>query len=306
MRTVVGVAFKRPGKTYTFDPDGINLHVGDRVVVRTTKGTELGEVVTFPRQVEDDQVNQPLKKVVRRANEDDLERLERKKEKELDALKVGQEQVAAHNLDMRLVEVDQAFDGSKMTFYFTSENRIDFRELVRDLASRFKTRIELRQIGVRDKARMVGGLGHCGKDLCCTMFLSDLNPVSIRMAKEQNLPLNPQKISGVCGRLMCCLRYEFEAYKDFKKRAPRRGACVETCDGFKGRVVDQNVLKERLKVVDENGKLVVVDLADIKCVCADKKIERPEAESEPKPEVESPAEADELKAMEDEAVVKDE
>lgn len=280
MSTIVGVAFKRPGKTYSFDPGGLSLHMGEQVVVKTTKGVELGEVVSMPREVEEGRLNQPLKRIMRKANEDDIAKLERNRARQAEAFRVGQEQIEAYKLPMRLVEVDQAFDGSKMTFYFTADSRVDFRDLVKDLASKFKTRIELRQIGVRDKARMVGGLGHCGKDLCCTMFLSDLNPVSIRMAKEQNLPLNPQKISGVCGRLMCCLRYEVEAYKDFRKRAPRRGACVETCDGHKGCVVDQNVLKERLRLEDENGKRFEVALADIKGPCVDKKLERAEAEVE--------------------------
>ncbi|MDP1808634.1 MAG: stage 0 sporulation family protein [Actinomycetota bacterium] len=285
MKTIVGVAFKRPGKTYSFNPDGLTLRVGDRVVVKTTQGVELGEVVAFPREVEDDAVAQPLKKVVRKANDEDVAKLERNREKQAAALKDAQEKIEEHRLPMRLVEVDQAFDGSKMTFYFTADSRVDFRELVKDLAGKFKTRIELRQVGVRDKARMVGGLGHCGKDLCCTMFLSDLNPVSIRMAKDQNLPLNPQKITGVCGRLMCCLRYEVEAYKDFKKRAPRRGACVETCDGHKGCVVEQNVLRERLKIQDENGHRMDVPLTDIKGVCDDKKLERAEPEIEAEAEL---------------------
>ena len=285
MRTIVGVAFKRPGKTYSFDPDGLTLRVGDQVVVKTTKGVELGEVVAFPRDVEDAAIAQPLKKVVRKANDEDVAKLERNRERQAEALKAAQNKIEEHRLPMRLVDVDQAFDGSKMTFYFTADSRVDFRELVKDLAGKFKTRIELRQVGVRDKARMVGGLGHCGKDLCCTMFLSDLNPVSIRMAKDQNLPLNPQKISGVCGRLMCCLRYEVEAYKDFKKRAPRRGACVETCDGHKGCVVEQNVLRERLKLQDENGHRFDVPLTDIKGVCDDKKLERAEPEIEAEEEL---------------------
>lgn len=280
MKTIVGVAFKRPGKTYSFDPAGLSLRVGEQVVVKTVNGVEFGEVVAAPREVEDSAVSQPLKKVVRKANDDDIAKIKRNREKQAQALKTAQSKIDEHGLPMRLVDVDQAFDGSKMTFYFTADSRVDFRELVKDLASKYKMRIELRQVGVRDKARMVGGLGHCGKDLCCTMFLSDLNPVSIRMAKDQNLPLNPQKISGVCGRLMCCLRYEVEAYKDFKKRAPRKGACVETCDGFKGCVVEQNVLRERLKVADDSGNRIDIPLSDIKRVCASKKHQRPEKDLE--------------------------
>ena len=296
MRKIVGVVFKRPGKKYSFDPAGLTLHLGDRVVAKTTKGTELGEVVSVPREIGNDKAPQPLKKIVRKANEEDLAQNQARQEKAHEAVGVCRERIAAHNLPMRLVEVEQSFDGSKMTFYFTSETRVDFRELVKDLAARFKTRIELRQIGVRDKARLVGGLGHCGKDLCCTMLLGDLSPVSIRMAKDQDLPLNPQKISGVCGRLMCCLRYEHEAYKDFKKRAPRKGACIETCGGVKGCVIDYNAIRERLKLEDEAGKLIDVPLADVKRVQTDKRQERREVEIEAKAEAE-------LKALEDEEVL---
>jgi cell fate regulator YaaT (PSP1 superfamily) len=278
MPIIVGVAFKRPGKTYHFDPDDLKLSLGDRVIVKTAKGVELGEIVSHAHEVPEREISRPLKKVVRKANEDDLDKRRRHEEREAESLKLAQKKVAEHRLPMRLVEADQAFDESKLTFYFTAENRIDFRELVKELAGRFKTRIELRQIGVRDKARMVGGLGQCGQNLCCNVFLSDLNPVSIRMAKEQNLPLNPLKISGVCGRLMCCLRYEFEAYKDFNKRAPRKGACVETCDGHKGCVVERNVLRERVKIQGEDGKRTEVNLADLKPGCATNPPKQPRRE----------------------------
>ncbi len=264
MPTVIEVAFRRRGKTYSFNPGNLTLAVGDQVILKTTQGMEIGEITSNAREVEEEKVKRPLKKVVRKANVEDLERAARNSVREDEAFHVGEEKIAEHKLPMKLVRVEQIFDGSKMAFYFTAENRVDFRELVKDLASHFKTRIELRQIGVRDKARMIGGMGICGKDLCCTMFLSDLNPISIRMAKEQFLPLNPQKISGVCGRLMCCLRYEFEAYKDFRKRAPKRGACIETCNGHKGCVLDMNAVKERVRIQeDETGKRFEVDIKDI-------------------------------------------
>ena len=272
MPTVVAVVFRRPGKTYDFNPGKLKLDTGDQVIVKTNQGLEMGSVSSVPREISDDKVKRPLKKVMRRANHDDLERLRRNLDKEEDAFKVGLAKTIDHKLEMKIVKVEQLFDGSKMVFYFTAENRVDFRELVKDLASHFKTRIELRQIGVRDKARMIGGLGLCGKDLCCTMFLTDFVPVSIRMAKEQNLPLNPQKISGICGRLMCCLRYEVEAYKDFRKRAPRKGKCVETCEGHKGCVIGMNAVKERIKLRGDDGKFLEVPLADITKVFPDKDV----------------------------------
>lgn len=272
MQTVVAVSFRRPGKTYDFNPGQLNLDTGDQVIVKTNQGLEVGSITSAPREIADDKVKRPLKKVMRRANDDDLEKLRRNLDKEEEAFSVGLKKTVDHKLDMKIVKVEQLFDGSKMVFYFTAENRVDFRELVKDLASHFKTRIELRQIGVRDKARMIGGLGLCGKDLCCTMFLTDFVPVSIRMAKEQNLPLNPQKISGICGRLMCCLRYEVEAYKDFRKRAPRKGKCVETCEGHKGCVIGMNAVKERIKLRGDDGKYLEVPLADITKVLLDKDV----------------------------------
>ncbi len=261
---VVGVSFKRPGKVYYFDPDGIKLERGEFAVVKTTKGIEVGEIVESPKEKEPKEGAEPLKKVIRRVNDEDHAKLEADREKEGAALKHVAKRIVDFKLPMRLVEADQAFDGSKMTFYFTAENRVDFRDLVKDLATHFRTRIELRQVGVRDKARVVGGIGHCGQKLCCSVFLSDLNPVSIRMAKEQNLSLNPHKISGTCGRLMCCLQYEYAAYKDFHKRAPKKGSCVETCEGGKGCVIQENVLKERLKIRDDEGRVTEIALADVK------------------------------------------
>ena len=273
MPMVVAISFRRSGKTYDFNPVHLKLGISDQVIVKTNQGLELGSVVSAPREISEDRVKRPLKKVMRRANDDDLARLRRNLDREEEAFKVGLEKTAEHKLEMKIVRVEQIFDGSKMIFYFTAENRIDFRELVKDLASHFKTRIELRQIGVRDKARMIGGLGLCGKDLCCTMFLTDFVPVSIRMAKEQNLPLNPQKISGICGRLMCCLRYEVEAYKDFRKRAPKKGKCVETCEGNKGCVIGMNAIKEKIKLRADDGKYLEVPLADITKVLPDKDVQ---------------------------------
>lgn len=266
MQDVVGVVFRRLGKVYHFDPDGLSLLPGDKVIVRTQNGTELGEVSEALRKLEDEHVEQPLKKVVRRAQEDDLAKRERNQQKEAEAFAYAKVRIAESKLAMQLFQVEQSFDGSKMTFYFTAESRVDFRDLVRELAGHYKTRIELRQIGVRDKAKMVGGLGHCGQNLCCATYLSDLNPVSIRMAKEQNLSLNPIKISGVCGRLMCCLQYEYGAYKDFNKRAPGKGACIETCSGHKGCVIEQNPVRERLKIRDDDGVVSEIPLEDVKCV----------------------------------------
>lgn len=265
MTQVVGVSFRQPGKQYFFDPAGLTLSCGDLVIVKTSKGLECGEIVQEAIEVEDEEIVSPLKKIIRRANAEDQAAYQENQDKEKDAFKKAQEKIAEHKLDMRLVNVELLFDRSKMVFYFTADARVDFRELVKDLATTFKTRIELRQIGVRDKAKMVGGLGHCGQRLCCTVFLSDLDPVSIRMAKEQNLPLNPLKISGVCGRLMCCLRYEFEAYKDFNKRAPKPGSVIETTTGEGGKVVELNVLREQVTVQDKEGRLLDFPLAEIKC-----------------------------------------
>ncbi len=263
MQEVVGVVFRRLGKLYHFDPNGLRLLPGDQVIVKTQKGIEMGEVEEAPFSLEEEHIAQPLKKVLRRANEEDLAKLEENSEKEAEAFKYGKEKIAEVGLKMQLFQVEQSFDENKMTFYFTAENRVDFRNLVKDLAAHLKTRIELRQIGVRDKAKMVGGFGHCGQNLCCSMWLDNLNPISIRMAKEQNLSLNPVKISGVCGRLMCCLQYEHEAYKDFNKRAPGKGKCVETCSGHSGCVISQNPVRERLKIRSENGMVTEVPLSDV-------------------------------------------
>ena len=247
MATVIGVRFKKAGKVYYFDPSGIWPRPGDSVIVETTRGVELGEVVTGSRSVNDAQLVSPLRKVVRMATEEDVRRAETNEQREKEAFTVCQEKIAKHKLDMKLVSVEYTFDNSKIIFYFTANGRVDFRELVKDLAGVFKTRIELRQIGVRDEAKMLGGLGACGRPICCGAFLGDFQPVSIKMAKEQNLSLNPTKISGQCGRLMCCLKYEQDNYDAVLKRVPRVGKDIVTPDGV-GVITEINVIKERVKV----------------------------------------------------------
>ena len=213
MQKVVGIRFKKAGKIYYFDPEEMELPDGSFAIVETSRGLEYGEVVVAPSMVPDEEVVQPLKKVIRVATEEDCQQILENRQKEEEAFKICLEKIREHGLDMKLVDVEYTFDRSKVIFYFTSEGRVDFRELVKDLAAIFRTRIELRQIGVRDEAKMIGGLGPCGRVLCCHTFLGEFEPVSIRMAKDQNLSLNPTKISGVCGRLMCCLRFESDAYE---------------------------------------------------------------------------------------------
>ncbi|MBQ7957841.1 MAG: stage 0 sporulation family protein [Clostridia bacterium] len=247
MAEVIGVRFKDVGKVYFFDPDGKQLKKFDRVIVETSRGVECGEVAAENREVEDDKIIHPLKKLIRIATEEDLKIVAQNKEKEKKAFDICLEKIEKHGLDMKLVEAEYTFDNSKILFYFTSDGRVDFRELVKDLASVFRTRIELRQIGVRDESKMVGGLGMCGRPLCCSSFLGDFQPVSIKMAKEQGLSLNPTKISGTCGRLMCCLKYEQEAYEHLLRVTPKVGAIVETDEG-RGTVQEVNLLKGKLKV----------------------------------------------------------
>jgi cell fate regulator YaaT (PSP1 superfamily) len=247
MNTIVGIRFKDTGKIYYFDPSALELAQGDWAVVETAQGKECGEVMLSPREVPDEQIVAPLKKVQRKATAEDMKIVEERAGKEKHALEVCQEKVLAHNLDMKLVNVEFSFDGSKIVFYFTADGRVDFRALVRDLAAVFRTRIELRQIGVRDEVKMLGGLGPCGREACCKAFLTDFSPVSIRMAKDQNLSLNPTKISGLCGRLMCCLNYEQEHYAATLQRCPRKGATVLTPEG-PATVDDVLILKEKVKV----------------------------------------------------------
>ena len=251
MAEVIGVRFKNVGKVYYFDPDNNKLNTGDMVIVETARGIECGEVAMANKEVSNDEIVFPLKKLIRKATKEDLERIKNNEEKEKEALKICEQKIKEHNLEMKLVDVEYSFDNSKLLFYFTADGRVDFRALVKDLASVFRTRIELRQIGVRDEAKMLGTLGACGRACCCSNFLGEFQPVSIKMAKEQGLSLSPVKISGTCGRLMCCLKYEQEAYIDLLKRTPKVGAIVKTNLG-KGRVVDVNLLTGTLKVKMDN------------------------------------------------------
>lgn len=252
MAEVIGVRFKEVGKIYYFDPDGQELKKGERVIVETVRGVECGEVALENREISDEEIVKPLKKLIRKADEKDLRTLEENKKKEKNAFGICQKKIADHKLDMKLVDVEYTFDGGKVLFYFTADGRVDFRELVKDLAGVFRTRIELRQIGVRDESKMIGGLGICGRPFCCRSFLGDFQPVSIKMAKEQGLSLNPTKISGTCGRLMCCLKYEQNAYEYLLKITPKPGAIVETAEGA-GTVVDFSLLTGTLKVKLHNN-----------------------------------------------------
>lgn len=253
--TVVGIRFKPAGKIYYFDPGELKLSLNDGVIVETSRGIEYGIVVIEPRQVPEEEVVGALKMVLRLAGEDDLEQLRANREKEIKAMEICQAKIADHGLPMKLVDVEQTFDGNKIIFYFTADGRIDFRELVKDLAAVFRTRIELRQIGVRDEAKMMGGLGCCGRELCCATWLADFATVSIRMAKEQNLSLNPTKISGICGRLMCCLKFENEVYEQAKEGFPEIGRRVTTPDG-EGKVNGINIFKQTVNVELRESKLI--------------------------------------------------
>ena len=248
MTTIIGIRFRNSGKTYYFNPGEYTLAKGDMAVVETARGPECGEVVLPNREVPDDTVVKPLKSVLRPATAEDRQRIAQNAEKEQNAMRVCQEKIRSHNLDMKLVDVEYAFDGSKILFYFTADGRVDFRGLVKDLASVFRTRIELRQIGVRDEAKMLGGLGICGRPFCCAQFLSDFQPVSIKMAKEQGLSLNPTKISGSCGRLMCCLKYEQNTYDELLRSTPRVGTLVQTDEG-RGVVREVNLLAGKVAVL---------------------------------------------------------
>ena len=249
MIRVIGVRFRQAGKIYYFDPVDFDIEVGQHVIVETARGIEYGLVLTGPREVEDDKVIQPLKPVIRVATPEDDEIEMKNKEKEKSAFNICLEKIAKHKLEMKLIDAEYTFDNNKVLFYFTADGRIDFRELVKDLASVFKTRIELRQIGVRDETKILGGIGICGRTLCCHSHLSEFAPVSIKMAKEQNLSLNPTKISGVCGRLMCCLKNEEETYEYLNSKLPMIGDRVTTLDGFRGEVSGVNVLRQIVKIV---------------------------------------------------------
>jgi cell fate regulator YaaT (PSP1 superfamily) len=258
MIDVVGIRFRPAGKIYFFDPCDIEFNQGEMAIVETARGIECGEVILTNRQVSEEEIVTPLKSVIRKATEEDLAHVKENKEKEKEAFAICLEKIEKHGLEMKLIDVEYTFDNNKILFYFTADGRVDFRELVKDLASVFRTRIELRQIGVRDEAKMMGALGPCGRTLCCCTHLSEFHPVSIKMAKEQSLSLNPTKISGTCGRLMCCLKYEQETYENLLKKTPKNGAVVQTPHG-QGTVVQVNLLREKIKV-----KLDYEQGADIK------------------------------------------
>ncbi len=249
MTKVIGVRFRQAGKIYFFSPGKFHIKQGDKVIVETARGIEFGSVVSGMKEVPDDTIMQPLKSVIRIATEEDRRNEERNREKEKEAFKVCLEKIREHDLDMKLINAEYTFDNNKVLFYFTADGRIDFRDLVKDLAAVFRTRIELRQIGVRDETKIRGGIGICGRPLCCHTYLSEFAPVSIKMAKEQNLSLNPTKISGVCGRLMCCLTNEEETYEELNSRLPAIGDFVTTPDGLKGEVQSVSVLRQLVKVV---------------------------------------------------------
>ena len=272
MTEVVSVKFKDGGREYYFDPDGITLTAGENVIVETQNGIEFGTVSTANREVEDSTIVKPLKKLLRRATEKDIKKVAENRKKQDEAFGICEELIAQHQLDMKLVEVEYSFDSNKIVFFFTSDGRVDFRELVKDLAARFHTRIELRQIGVRDEAKLLGGLGICGQPYWCEQFLSDFQPVSIKMAKEQGLSLNPTKISGSCGRLMCCLKYEQDAYEYLNSFTPNVGATVQTDEG-PAVVTDANVITGNLfvKLVDSDSIPFKVHRDDVKLISRSKK-----------------------------------
>ena len=268
MTQVIGVRFKDTGKIYYFDPKGMKIKAGSHVIVETARGTECGIVAEGNKNIEDDEVVAPLQEVKRIATQEDMKVLESNRKKEKEAYDICAKKIESHGLDMNLTEVEYTFDGSKIIFYFTAEGRVDFRELVKDLAGTFHSRIELRQIGVRDESKMIGGLGICGRPFCCSTFLNDFHSVSIKMAKEQGLSLSPGKISGTCGRLMCCLKYEQNSYEYLQKITPRKGAIVDCRDG-RGTVVDVSLLTGKLKIKLDNspdGAPVVADRNEVAVV----------------------------------------
>ncbi len=300
MKNIVGVRFKRLGKIYFFDPKDLKLEKKDYVIVETSQGDEYGEVLIPNRYIDNEKIVEPLKKVIRKATEKDKKHYEDCKNKEKEAFEVCQKKIKEHNLDMTLTEVEYKFDNSKILFYFTADGRIDFRDLVKDLAAIYKTRIELRQIGVRDEVKKIGGNGVCGRELCCCSFLSDFETVSIKMAKEQNISLNPSKISGNCGRLMCCLKYEQEVYEEKLKKLPNIGAIVKTEDGT-GEVDGVETLKERVKVKFKDGEghfYKKYNAQDIKIIKDSVK------ENIDKEELEHQKELEELEKLEEEDIKK--
>ena len=272
MTEVISLKFKEGGRVYYFSPNGLKLEVGDMAVVETANGLSIGTVAKSNHMVEDDSIMSPLKNCIRKANESDIEKLKENEKKEADAFVICEDKISAHKLEMKLVSVEYSFDGSKITFFFTADGRVDFRELVKDLAASFHTRIELRQIGVRDEAKMLGGIGICGQPYCCKQFLNDFQTVSIKMAKEQGLSLNPTKISGSCGRLMCCLKYEQNSYDYLISITPSLGSTVRTKEGV-GTVIDVNLITGNLivKPKDEDGIPYKVNRSEVKLLSAKRK-----------------------------------
>lgn len=262
MVKVVGIRFKKAGKIYYFSPGELKINQGENVIVETARGVEFGECVIGEKRIGEDEIVSPLKNVIRKAIEEDELRHSENKTKASEAFKICAEKIQGHNLQMKLIDVEYTFDNNKVIFYFTADGRVDFRELVKDLASIFRTRIELRQIGVRDEAKMIGGLGPCGRTMCCSSYLGDFVPVSIKMAKEQNLSLNPTKISGICGRLMCCLNFEQETYEGIRKRLPKIGSVINSEYG-QGEVIGNNTVKEsvRVKIKPQNGEEFIKDIS---------------------------------------------
>ncbi|WP_027623575.1 PSP1 domain-containing protein [Clostridium lundense] len=261
MVKVVGVRFKKAGKIYYFAPGDLNINKGDSVIVETARGVEFGECVIGIKEIGEDEIVSPLKSVIRRATEEDIQKHLENKNKQEEAFAICLEKIQQHNLQMKLIDVEYTFDNNKVIFYFTADGRVDFRELVKDLAAIFRTRIELRQIGVRDEAKMIGGLGPCGRAMCCSTYLGDFAPVSIKMAKEQNLSLNPTKISGICGRLMCCLNFEQETYEEIRKRLPKVGSIIRTEYGD-GEVISNSAVKEcvKAKIKVLNGEEIIKEV----------------------------------------------
>ncbi len=296
MKNIVGIRFRKPGKVYFFDPGYIRLNPKDKVIVETSLGEDIGEVVISKRELPDEKVSKDLKRIIRLASSKDIKRQEDNKQKEKKAMEVCKEQIKKHKLEMNLVDVEYKFDGSKIIFYFTADGRVDFRELVKDLAAIYKTRIELRQIGVRDEVRKIGGNGVCGRELCCCSFLNNFDIVSIKMAKEQSASLNPSKISGNCGRLMCCLKYEQGVYEEKIKKLPKVGSIVKTEDG-EGTIVSEEVLKERVKVQFKKDDVTTYKSYDAKDV---KVIKAPtsKVEEENSEEIENIKELKKLEALE--------
>ena len=302
MKNIIGVRFKKLGKIYFFNPKYLKVEKGDKVIVETAQGEEYGEVLIPNRKIEDEKILEPLKKVIRIANNKDNKHYEQCKKMEKEAFKVCQEKIKKHKLEMNLIDVECKFDGSKILFYFTAEGRIDFRELVKDLAAIYKTRIELRQIGVRDQVKRIGGNGVCGRELCCCTFLRDFEAVSIKMAKEQNISLNPSKISGNCGRLMCCLKYEDNVYEEKLSRLPHVGAIVKTEDG-EGEVDSIETLKEKVKVKFQNEEGYSYKRYDAKDIKVIKDVIQEQVNEE---EIEHQKELEELENLEREDIKEEE